>query len=172
MAEEMVRSAEDLADADRELVVAIRKALADYEPLRATRPVLDVEVADGRVRLTGRMRTLAMKEIAEYLILRTAGVRAVRNDVVADPDVVRAVADALAADERLGPACIQVDARDGRVVLAGVVPDDGHVRRALELAGGVPVVASVRSALVVRPEPAPSANGAASVAAAGERAEG
>ena len=61
MAEELIRSDQDLPEADRELIAAIRTTLWDYEPLRATRATLDVEVEDGRVTLRGRMRTLAMK---------------------------------------------------------------------------------------------------------------
>ena len=95
----------------------IRKTLLDYEPLRATRPVLDVDrSAEGCVQLRGRVRTSAIKEIAELLVLQLPGVRAVRNDLLADPEVVRAVADALAADPELGPACPLVDCRDGVVI--------------------------------------------------------
>ena len=161
MAEELIRSREDLSEADRELVLEIRRTLWDYEPLRATRTVLDVEVEDGRVRLSGRMRTAAMKEVAEYKVLRLPRVRAVRNDVVADPEVVRAVADALAADDRLAPACVRVEVRNGDATLMGAVPDEGLVRRAVELASAAPGVTSVQSRLVVQPEPSPSTNGTA-----------
>ena len=161
MAEELIRSREDLSEADRELVLAIRRTLWEYEPLRATRPVLDVEVEDGRVRLSGRMRTAAMKEVAEYKVLRLPNVRAVRNDVVTDPEVVRAVADALAADDRLAPACVRVEVRSGDVTLVGAVPDEGLARRAVELASGAAGVASVQSRLAVQAEPSRSTNGTA-----------
>ena len=160
MAEELIRSREDLTEADRELVLAIRRALWDYEPLRATRTVLDVEVEDGRVRLSGRMRTEAMKEVAEYMLMRLPNVRAVRNDVVTDPGVVRAVADALAADDRLAPHCIRVEVRNGDVTLVGAVPDEALTRRAEAVAAAVPGVASVRQRLVVQPEAAAPTNGA------------
>ena len=157
----MIRSREDLTEADGERMLAIRRTLWEYETLRATRTVLDVEVEDGRVRLSGRMRTEAMKEVAEYLVMRLPNVRAVRNDVVTDPEVVRAVADALAADDRLGPACIRVEARNGEVTLLGAVPDEALIRRAEELAAGVPVVASVRHRLLVEAAAAAPTNGAA-----------
>src|SRR5262245_13195216 len=91
MAHEIIRLADDLPEADRHLLELIRKTLLDYEPLRATRPVLDVTINQGLVTLAGRVRTSAIKEIAELLVHQLAGVRAVRNDLVADPEVVRAV---------------------------------------------------------------------------------
>jgi len=156
-AEQVIGSPRSLSGADRALFLAIRKTLWNYEPLRATRPALGVEVEDGRVRLSGRMRTLAMKEIAEYLLRRVDGVRAVRNDVVADPEVVRAVADALAADDKLAPVCIRVDVRNGDVLLMGTVADEGLVQRAQDVAGSVPQVSSVQSRLVVSPDASPAA---------------
>src|SRR5262249_45289424 len=120
-AEEMFRAADDLPNADRHLLTAIRKVLWAYEPLRATRPTLEIFVRDGRVTLSGRVRTLAIKEISEYMVFRLDGVRAVRNDLVADPEVMRDVADAIAADPELGPLCPRVDVREGVVSLSGDV---------------------------------------------------
>ena len=148
--ENFIRSDSGLSDADADLVNRVRKALWNYEPLRATRPRLEVWVNGGRVTLGGRMRTLAMKEISEYLLRRLDGVNAVRNDVVADPEVVQAVADALSTDPELGPLCIRVDARDGEVVLAGDVPSEALASRALDVASGVPVAERVGSRLIVR----------------------
>jgi osmotically-inducible protein OsmY len=159
-AEEMFRAADDLPAADRHLLIAIRKTLWGYEPLRATRPTLTIGVQDGRVVLTGRVRTLAIKEIAEYMVLRTNGVRAVRNDLLADPEVARAVADAVAADPELGPLCPRIDAREGVVHLAGDVPSEAIAQRLIDLAASLPLVASVTSYLTVEPIPALATNGA------------
>jgi len=148
--EHFIRSQSGLSNEDADLVNRVRKALWTYEPLRATKPRLEVHVDSGRVTLRGRMRTLAMKEISEYLLRRLDGVNAVRNDVVADPEVIQAVADALATDPELGPLCIRVDARDGDVVLAGDIPDQGLADRALDVAGRVPVAERVGSRLIVR----------------------
>ena len=145
-----IRSEGHLSDQDADLVDRVRKALWGYEPLRASRPRLEVRVDGGRVTLSGRMRTLAMKEISEYLLRRLDGVNAVRNDVVADPEVVQAVADALAIDSELGPLCIRVDARDGDVVLAGDVPNEAVANRALDVAGRVAVAERVGSRMLVR----------------------
>ncbi|MDP8922982.1 MAG: BON domain-containing protein [Chloroflexota bacterium] len=158
--ETFIRSDSRLSDEDADLVGRVRKALWEYEPLRASRPRLDVRVDGGRVILAGRMRTLAMKEIAEYLLRRLDGVNAVRNDIVADPEVIQAVADALAADPEFGPLCIRVDARDGDVVLAGDVPSEAIADRALDVASRVPIAERVGSRLIVRAEAANGSIGA------------
>ncbi len=148
--ENFIRAEDRLSDADADLVDRVRRALWNYEPLRASKPRLKVGVDGGRVTLSGRMRTLAMKEISEYLLRRLDGVNAVRNDVVADPEVIQAVADALSTDPELGPLCIRVDARDGEVVLAGDIPSEALASRALDVASRVPVVERVGSRLNVR----------------------
>ena len=129
MSQEIFPIDDDLPEADRRVLNVIRKTLLDYEPLRATRPILDVTVHEGLVYMRGRVRTSAIKEIAELLVHQLAPVRAVRNELIADPEVVRAVADAFAADPDLGPACPIVDARDGVVILIGDVPSDELARR-------------------------------------------
>jgi osmotically-inducible protein OsmY len=170
MAQEIIRLADDLPEEDRHLLELIRKTLLNYEPLRATRPVLDISLQQGLVHLQGRVRTSAIKEIAELLVLHTTGVRAVRNDLVADPEVIRAVADALGADSEIGPACPIIEVRDGVVLLVGEVPSEAAVRRAIELASNVPLVASVNSHLrVAVPAMAHATNGAVAVATADER---
>jgi osmotically-inducible protein OsmY len=173
MAQEIFPIDDDLPEADRRALNVIRKTLLDYEPLRATRPILDVTVHDGLVHMRGRVRTSAIKEIAELLVHQLQPVRAVRNELIADPEVVRAVADAFAADPDLGPACPIVDARDGVVILIGDVPSDALARRAVEVASSVPLVASVTSHLRVAPPVVVhttngSANGAVAVATAEE----
>ena len=174
MAHDMFRFDDDLPEAERHLLVSIRKTLWDYEPLRATRPVLDISVRDGLVRLQGRVRTSAIKEIAEFLLLRIPGIRAVGNDLISDPEVVRAVADAIAADPELGPTCPIIESRDGVVVLAGTMPSEQLAQRATEIGASVPTVVSVNNVLrVVPPQVAVavngSANGAVAVATADEQ---
>jgi len=173
MAQEMFRFDDDLPEAERHVLVAIRKTLWEYEPLRATRPVLDISVRDGLVMLQGRVRTLAIKEISEFLLLRIPGIRAVRNDLIADPEVVRLVADAFAEDPEVGPACPIVECRDGVVVLAGQVPSEELARRAVDIAAAVPtavsVVSHIRVVPIIVPAPVVATNGAVAVAAMGEQ---
>lgn len=171
MAQEIFPIADDLPDADRRVLTVIRKTLLDYEPLRATRPLLEVSVLNGLVHMRGRVRTSAIKEIAELLVMQLEPVRAVRNDLIADPEVVRAVADAFGADPDVGPACPIVDCRDGVVILIGALPSEEAARRAVDLAAAVPTVASVTNHLRVEPPalaPAHSTNGAVAVAVADE----
>lgn len=175
MAQDFIRLPDELPDAERQLLELIRKTLLAYEPLRATRPVLDVTVNAGLVHLVGRVRTSAIKEIAELLVHRLPGVRAVRNDLLSDPEVVRAVADAFADDPEIGPSCPIVEARDGVVILVGNVPSEAIAHRALEVASAVPLVASVTSHLKVAPPVLAHAtnghatNGAVAVASPDER---
>jgi len=170
MAHEIIRLDDDLTDADRHLLELIRRTLLNYEPLRATRPILDVSIGQGLVHLQGRVRTSAIKEVAELLVLQLNGVRAVRNDLVADPEVVRAVADAFGGDPEVGPACPIVESRDGVVILVGDVPSEGVARRAFELASAVPLVASVTSHLQVTvPASVHATNGAVAIAPADAR---
>jgi osmotically-inducible protein OsmY len=169
MAQEIFPIADDLPDADRRVLTLIRKTMLDYEPLRATRPILDVTVQGGLVHMRGRVRTSAIKEIAELLVHQLEPVRAVRNDLIADPEVVRAVADAFASDAEIGPACPIIDCRDGVVILIGTVPSEDLVRRAVELATMVPTVASITNHLrAAAPVLAHSTNGAVAVAPAAE----
>lgn len=140
-------------EADKRLFLIIRRRLWEYEPLRGTRPQLDMDVSGGIVRLRGRVRTQAMKLIAGYLVQRTPGVEHVHNDLTSDTEVVRAAADALAADPGLATLCLRVDARMGVVTLSGDIPSAELEPRAVEVVRMVPIVTGVESALVVRPGP-------------------
>jgi osmotically-inducible protein OsmY len=159
VAHEYIESARRaLAPHDERLLLALRRVLWDYEPLRATRAPLVLDVQDGRVRLEGRTRTEALRVIAGYLVSFVPGVVAVDNAIVSDDQVIRAVADALAADPLTAPHVIRVSARYGEVTLAGEVTSAEAEARAVELARAVPGVTEVRSDLArVRPEDVASA---------------
>ena len=78
---------------------------------------------------------------------RMPDVGSVSNELIADPEVVRAVADALAQDERTAPYVLRVEARHGIVFLRGDIASESVEQAAVEVASSVPLVASVRSAL-------------------------
>ena len=141
--------ARELERAEKKLYTRVRRVLWDYEPLRASHAEIDIHVASGIVRLRGRVRTLPQKLIAMVLVKRMTDVGEVINELVADPEVVRAVADALAQDERTAAYVIRIDSRHGVVVLRGEVPSDAVVQAAIEIAATVPRVSSVRNALAV-----------------------
>jgi osmotically-inducible protein OsmY len=148
--------ARELERAEKKLYTRVRRVLWDYEPLRASHAEIDIAVAGGRVVLRGRVRTLPQKLIARVLVERMTDVGEVTNELVADPEVVRAVADALAQDERTAAYVIRVDSRHGVVVLRGEVPSDAVVQAAIEIAATVPLVSSVRNALAVSGDPRPA----------------
>jgi osmotically-inducible protein OsmY len=146
----------DLERAEKKLFSRVRRVLWEYEPLRASHAEIDIAV-DGRgVRLRGRVRTLPQKLIAKVLVERMTDVDEVTNELVADPEVVRAVADALAQDERTAAYVIRVDSRHGVVDLRGEVPSDVVQQAALEIAATVPLVSRVRNALVIGGEAQPA----------------
>jgi osmotically-inducible protein OsmY len=159
LAEQLVAAPEHFErEEDKRLFLSVRRELWEYEPLRASRPTLELEVRHGTVRLGGRVRTLAMKEIVGYICQRLDGVGVVRNELISDTEVVRNVADALAIDEALGPLCLIVDVRGGVVTLSGDLPDSALERRAVEAALGALGALDVVSNLVVRrPQRPPTA---------------
>jgi osmotically-inducible protein OsmY len=133
---------------EKKLYSRVRRVLWDYEPLRASHADIFIEVDGELVRLRGRVRTMPQKLIAQVLVERMTDVGAITNELIADPEVVRAVADALAQDERTAPYVLRVESRHGIVTLRGEVPNETIRDRAIEIAINVPVVNSVRSQLL------------------------
>lgn len=134
----------------------MRRILWDYEPLRASHAEIFIDVAGDHVKLRGRVRTLPQKLIASVMVERMADVGSVSNELIADPEVVRAVADALAQDERTAAYVIRVDSRHGVVTLRGQVPSEAIQATATEIASQVPTVQSVRNQLTVGGDPLPA----------------
>lgn len=145
--------ARELRGDEKRLYTRVRRQLWEYEPLRASHAEIYIDVAGRTVHLRGRVRTLPQKIIAEALVGRMPDVDTVSNELIADPEVVRAVADALARDERTAAYVLRVEVRHGIVYLRGDVPDRTVEQAAVEVASGVPLVASVRSALTPGAEP-------------------
>jgi osmotically-inducible protein OsmY len=145
-----------LAQAEKKMYSRVRRVLWDYEPLRASHAEIFIDVDGQNVRLHGRVRTLPQKLIAQVLIDRMPDVGTVTNELIADPDVVRAVADALAQDERTAAYVVRVDARHGVVILRGEVPTDATQQAALDIAASVAVVHSVRNQLTIGGETLPA----------------
>jgi hypothetical protein len=139
----------ELRGEERKLYIKVRQALWDYEPLRASHAEIMIRVEGRSVSLSGRTRTLSGKIMAEVLVRRLKDVEAVRSTVVADPETVRAVADALAADHRTAPHVLRVESNHSVVSLMGQVPDEATRHAALEIASHVPEVSAVRDRLTV-----------------------
>src|SRR5207237_6876780 len=117
--------------------------------LRASHAEIFIDVDGNSIRLRGRVRTMPQKLIARVLVERMNEIESVTNDLIADPEVVRGVADALAQDERSAPYVIRVDARHGIVVLRGEVPSEAVQQAALDVAARVPLVSTVRNQLTI-----------------------
>jgi osmotically-inducible protein OsmY len=139
-----------LERAEKRIYTRARQVLWDYEPLRASHAEIFIEVNGNAVRLRGRVRTLPQKLIARALVERMREVESVTSDeLIADPDVVRGVADALAQDSRTAAYVIRVDARHGTVALRGEVPSETVRQAAVGIAASVPLVSSVRDQLTI-----------------------
>jgi osmotically-inducible protein OsmY len=147
----------NLQRAEKKTYTRVRRALWDYEPLRASHAEIYIDVDGDRVRLRGRVRTVPQKLIAAGLVARLEDVGEVENDLIADPEVVRAVADALAEDVRTAPYVLQIDARHGIVGVRGEVPSQEVADAAIALAAGVPLVSSVRNQMTTGGEVFPPA---------------
>lgn len=146
----------ELHKQDKKLYTRVRRVLWDYEPLRASHAEVFIDVDHGAVTLRGRVRTLPQKIIAEMLVRRTSDVTSVTNALIADPEVIRAVADALAQDERTAPYVLLVDSRHGIVTLRGDVPGASVQDAAADIAAQVPLVSSVRNQLSIGGEIRPA----------------
>jgi len=146
----------DLERGEKKLYSRVRRVLWDYEPLRASHAEIFIDISGAQVRLRGRVRTMPQKLIASVLVERMSEVGSVTNELIADPEVVRAVADALAQDERTAPYVIRVDSRHGIVILRGEVPSDAVQQAAMQIAASVPLVNSVRNQLTIGGDPRPA----------------
>jgi osmotically-inducible protein OsmY len=139
----------ELQRSEKKIYTRVRRVLWDYEPLRASHAEIYIDVDGDQVRLRGRVRTDPQKLIAGMLVERMSEVGGVVNELIADPDVIRAVAYALAEDERTAPYVVRVDARHGVVTLRGEVASAAIQQAATEIASSVPVVVTVHNQLTV-----------------------
>ena len=146
----------DLARTEKKIYTRVRRVLWDYEPLRASHAEIFIDVQGEHVGLRGRVRTLPQKLIASGLVERMPDVGSVTNELIADPEVVRAVADALAQDDRTAAYVIRVDCRHGVATLRGEVPSEGVQQAAVEIASSVPLFNIVRDQLIIGGEPRPA----------------
>jgi hypothetical protein len=143
------RPGKHLRGEERKLFAQVRQTLWDYEPLRASHADITIGIRRGSVTLSGRVRTVTHKILAEVLTRRLSGADEVINQLVADPEVVRDVADALAADPRTAPYVIRVDVRHGLATLQGEVPDAATSQAAVDVASRATSVALVRTQLTL-----------------------
>ncbi len=124
-----------------EIKLLVEEALFSYPPIRESFCPINVEVKDGRVELTGVVRSLAMKEMASRLAWGVPGVREVINNLLVDSQLEEEVAKRLASDPRTRPwaRSIRVVVIRGQVRLRGNVPPEAReiVRKVAEETPGV-----------------------------------
>ncbi len=104
---------------------------------------LDLKVHDGDVWLVGHVINAYHRQLAENLVKAVPGVNSVHNELVADPELVIEVAQALAADARTRPYIIPVGVFHGWVHLGGQVPTQEARSAAEAVAASVPSVRGV-----------------------------
>jgi hyperosmotically inducible protein len=139
---------------DAELVARIYKALRSYGPLYATRSPIQVEVNDGVAIVRGVVRGVALRHTAARLAAAVDGVETVRNELLDDPAIERAVAQALAAHPglQLMTDVVSIESYHGEVTLIGRIQDEIQQMTAEAVARGVSGVKDVVNALIVSPE--------------------
>jgi osmotically-inducible protein OsmY len=136
---------------DQAMVAAVQRALYDYDPLRTSRHLIEIQARDGVVTLTGVVASYALRRMAAEMALTVPGVQEVRNDLFCDPGLEEAVALALAQDPRTREVSPAIRARSfaGLVELMGEVPSEEVASTVLEVARGVAGVREVRNYLNV-----------------------
>jgi osmotically-inducible protein OsmY len=110
-----------------------------------------VTVDAGAVTLNGALPRASYQRAAQARARRVPGVLGVRDETVADDDLVTAVAQALLADPQTRVAHLRVSCRSGAVWLDGVLPAGADVATAGALAAAVPGVTAVHNGATVRP---------------------
>lgn len=152
---------------DRLLEQSVQDALDSYTPLRINKYSITMSASDGAVRLSGSVRSQAVKETAESLARGVKGVTSVSNQIVNDGDLELAIAQALAVDPRTraGFPGILVGVVFGTAFLKGSVGSEEIKQAAGEIASQVVGVHRVSNELVA-PKPAAPARVAAKPAAA------
>jgi osmotically-inducible protein OsmY/uncharacterized protein YrrD len=129
---------------DSAIAADVDQALWSDEVIRALDiETIDVAVHDGVVTLSGYATTPTSKARAERAARQVPGVLRVENEIVTDGEVVTAVAQALARDERTRRARIFVHAEHGVVTLYGEIENPDVRAAAEEVAASVPQVRGV-----------------------------
>jgi osmotically-inducible protein OsmY len=143
---------------DAALGAAVRAALAAgtdvHLPPRGLAAVR-VAVTEGTVTLSGAVPRASYRRAARACARGVPGVLGVRDETVADEDLVVGVAQALLADPDTRAAHLLVTCRRGEVWLDGRLPSAAARTTASALAAAVPGVAVVHNGAAVRAARAP-----------------
>lgn len=123
-----------------------------YPPFRELILPIAVQVDGDEVILQGWVPTLTLKRVATRLAMEVPGVSRVRNELIADEELERKVAEVLEQEPSLEDDFpgIHINVVAGAVTLWGTVSTEADRQRAEELARQVPGVRKVINQLRVR----------------------
>lgn len=156
--------AEDYAGGLQE---AVERALAaELESAHARgRPTPTVEVHEARATLTGEVRSWADKVAARAALMRVPGVHAIDDravvvkpqgiEVRSDAELARVARAALDADSRVPLGAVRVEAREGRIILGGVLGHEDERAAAEDTVTPLVGVCEVVNEIVVPPRMRP-----------------
>ncbi|HIC88966.1 MAG TPA: BON domain-containing protein [Anaerolineae bacterium] len=136
---------------DEEIREEIQQKFYKFNPFRELGEPLGIEVEDGRVRLTGWVRTVSHKQMASRLAGEVDGVEMIHNDILVDDNLEVAAAEALGKDKHMlkNFPGVLVKSFLGHITLSGYVASEEERLRAEELVRGVPGVRGVTNDLIV-----------------------
>jgi osmotically-inducible protein OsmY len=135
---------------DSELAEAARDALAAHRYLTADdRRALKLEVVDGKMHMSGNVRTSQAKAYAYAAAASVPGIVAVNDSVADDPHLETDVGRALDAAGLFRHGRIYVRSALGEVTLGGFVKAEALTRDIAKIAAVVPGVRSVTTRLEV-----------------------
>lgn len=89
-------------------------------------------------------------DAAEFVKAEAVHERSLAGQFVDDSVITARVKAALLRDPNVSGLSVSVETHKGMVVLSGFVDNNGQMRRAQEIAAGVPGVVNVKNALVVK----------------------
>lgn len=158
---------------DPELAGAVRDALAAHRYLTADdRRALNLEVVDGKVHMSGNVRTPQAKAYVHAAAAFVPGIVAVNDSVADDPRLEIDVGRALDAAGLSRHGRIYVRSALGELTISGFVRTQAVTPDIVKVASGVPGVRSVTTRLEVEevtpPGPPPAAPASPPPAAAGQ----
>jgi osmotically-inducible protein OsmY len=145
---------QDTRRSDTAIAEAAANALAwdAAVPARA----IQVTLREGWVTLTGNVEWRYQRDAAEYTVRRLYGVKGVTNSIVVKPrvrtaDVKARIEDAFKRSAEVDARHVQVEARDGQIVLTGTVRSLSERKEAERAAWSAPGVTLVDDRIAVTP---------------------
>lgn len=137
---------------------AIAEAAANALTWNAAVPLDSVTatVRQGWITLTGSVDWQYQRQAAEHAVQHLFGVKGVSNSILVKPhvtagDVKAKIQNAFKRSAEVDASHVEVDARDGRIVLRGTVKSLSERTEAERAAWGAPGVTAVDDRLVVAP---------------------